>query len=325
MNLETFLVRQEPVWRELDDLVERARGKPERLEPARISRLGDLYRATAADFAYARRRWAGDPVVAALAARVGRARQVVYDTEPRRRGVVEFMTCTYWRRVAERPVPLLVAATFLIVPTLFGIVWARHDPAGALGIVPSAFRNAKSGPSSRSGSLGIPFGQQAAFASQIFTNNIRVTFVAFAGGILAGLGTMAALAQNGLLLGVLGGISFQVGIGGRFVELVAAHGVLELSCIVVAGAAGLRFGWSMIDPGRRRRGDALVEEGRGAIEIILGTAPWLVVAGLVEGFVTPRGIGTAAALAFGLVLGGIYWTLVLTRGRARRLETEPQL
>ena len=95
---------------------------------------------------------------------------------------------------------------------------------------------------------------------------------------------------------------------------VTAHGVLELSCIVVAGAAGLRMGWALIDPGNRTRGEALRTEARAAVEIILGTAPWLVLAGLVEGFVTPAGTGLDAVVAVGLSLGAIYWGLVLWRG-----------
>jgi uncharacterized membrane protein SpoIIM required for sporulation len=104
------------------------------------------------------------------------------------------------------------------------------------------------------------------------------------------------------------------GNGQVFFELVTAHGVLELSCIIVAGAAGLRIGWAMIDPGTRPRGLALRQEARASVEIILGTAPWLVVAGLVEGFITPAGAGLATVVAVGLSLGAIYWGLVLWRG-----------
>ena len=90
--------------------------------------------------------------------------------------------------------------------------------------------------------------------------------------------------------------------------------MLELSCIIVAGSAGLRLGWSIIDPGNRTRGEALRQEARAAIEIVLGTAPWLVLAGLVEGFLTPSGTGLATVTAVGLSLGAIYWGLVLWRG-----------
>ena len=170
-------------------------------------------------------------------------------------------------------------------------------------------------------SLGLTVDEETAMASQIFTNNITVTFVAFAGGLLLGVGTLWVLLQNGVMLGVVGGLAIGAGNGRPFFELVTAHGVLELSCIIVAGAAGLRMGWAIIDPGNRTRGEALRTEARAAVEIILGTAPWLVVAGLVEGFVTPAGTGLDAVLAVGLSLGAVFWGLVLWRGTPPQAES----
>src|SRR5205823_6095793 len=117
-----------------------------------------------------------------------------------------------------------------------------------------------------------------------------------------------------VILGFVAGLAIGAGNGRVFFELVTAHGVLELSCIVVSGAAGLRLGWAIIDPGTRPRGEALRQEARAAIEMVLGTAPWLVLAGLVEGFLTPAGTGLATVLAVGLSLGAVFWGLVLWRG-----------
>jgi uncharacterized membrane protein SpoIIM required for sporulation len=133
------------------------------------------------------------------------------------------------------------------------------------------------------------------------------------------------LILNGVLLGTVGGLAVGAGNGRPFFELVAAHGVLELSCIVVAGAAGLRFGWALVEPGPGARGDALRREARPALAVVLGTAPWLVVAGLVEGFVTPSGTGLPAALAVGFVLAAVYWALVILLSRRSRGALEPSL
>jgi uncharacterized membrane protein SpoIIM required for sporulation len=304
-------------WEELDALVRRAGRRAESLGPDRVRRLGALYRASAADLALARRRFAGDPVVPRLETLVARARPLVYERVRRGGTLLEFAMTGYWRRVRERPGLLLVSALLLFGPWVLSAVWAVRDPGAASGVVPSEYRSVTE-PRERGTDLGLTTDEQAAFSSEIFTNNIRVTLVAFAGGIAAGLGTAVLLVYQGVLFGAITGLSIWAGNGEPFFELVTAHGVLELSCVVVASAAGLRMGWALVSPGHRRRGAALASEARVAVEVVLGTAPWLVLAGLVEGFLTPRGLGLTAAVVLGVALGAVYWSLVLWRGRRPR-------
>jgi uncharacterized membrane protein SpoIIM required for sporulation len=312
-NLDEFVSDRSPTWIELDELLERARGRPSRLGADGVRRLGACYRASAADLAHARRRFPGDSVVTRLERLVQRGRQSVYNAPSSRTSVWEFFSTGYWRRVRERKLVLAISFLCLAVPTLLGGYWAWRDPGPASGLVPSQYQSVTE-PREPGQSLDASVDEESALASRIFTNNIVVTFYAFSGGLLFGIGTLYVLLQNGLLLGVVAGLAIGSGNGQVFFELVTAHGVLELSCIIVAGAAGLRLGWAMIDPGTRPRGEALRQEARAAIEIILGTAPWLVVAGLVEGFLTPAGTGLSTVVAIGGALGAIFWGLVLWRG-----------
>jgi uncharacterized membrane protein SpoIIM required for sporulation len=126
-----------------------------------------------------------------------------------------------------------------------------------------------------------------------------------------------------MLIGAIAGLAVGAGNGEPFFELVLAHGVLELSCIIVSGLAGLRIASAIVDPGNRERGRALREESRAAVEIMLGTMFWLVVAGLVEGFITPAGNGLTAAIVVGFSLGAVYWALVLWRGAPARAAPAP--
>lgn len=317
MNFERWRTERRPEWDELEQLVGAARGAAERLGPSGVRRLGALYRGAAADLALARRRWPADPLVGRLEDLVARARHLVYGSPARRVSPATFFASTYWQRVAERPLALAVATVLLFLPAALAGGWALNDPGAAAGLVPAQFRSVTE-PRGGGTDLGLSSGEQAVFASQIFTNNIRVSFLAFAGGIALGLGTVAALVLNGVLLGTIAGLAVGAGGARAFTELVVAHGVLELSCIVVSAAAGLRVGWALVAPGRRRRVDSLVAEGRRAVEIVLGTVPWLVAAGLVEGFVTPRGLGLGPAVALGVALGTCFWGLVLWRGRPPR-------
>lgn len=313
MTVDRFVASRRDDWDALESLVTRAKGRPERLGAADLQRLGRGYRTAAADLARARRLYRGEPAVERLEVLVGRARHLVYDASVRRQSLREFVATGYWRRVAERPRPLLVAALLLLGTGLASGLWALGDPGAAGGLVPDAFRSVVEPGSHRALSVGP---ESVQFAGVIFTNNVRVAALAFAGGIGAGVLTAIVLFTNGLLLGVVGGLAIGAGNGAPFFELVTAHGVLELSCIIVAGAAGFRLGLAVVDPGHRPRGEALRFEARAAVELLLGTAAWLGVAAFIEGFVTPAGIGTGAAVIVGVVVGATYWLLVLWRGRA---------
>jgi len=321
-NLDEFVGDRSPTWFELEQLLARAGNRPSRLGADGVRRLGACYRASAADLALARRRFAGDPVVVRLEQLVQRGRQSVYNAPSSRTSVWEFFSTGYWRRVRERKLVLAVAFLALVIPALLGGYWAWRDPGPASGMVPGRFQSVTE-PRTPGQSLGTSVDEESALAAEIFTNNIRVTFLAFAGGLLLGLGTLYVLLLNGMMLGVVAGLAIGAGNGRVFFELVTAHGVLELSCIIVAGAAGLRLGWAIIDPGTRPRGEALRQEARAAIEMVLGTAPWLVVAGLVEGFLTPAGTGLPLVLAVGFSLGAVYWGLVLWRGAPPEVTVAP--
>ena len=313
MKVNRFLDERAPHWSELDGLLDRAKGKPERLGAPGVLRLGALYRAAAADLALARRRLPGDPATARLEALVARGHQAVYADVSRRSSWRRFVTTGYWQLIAARRGAVALAALLLLAPAVLAALWAVSDPGAALGMVPPEFRGAVE----PVGDTGMTGAETAAFSSQVLTNNIQVTFLAFASGLLAGLGTALVVLYNGAILGVIAGGATDAGNGAEFVEFVAAHGVIELSCIIVAAAAGLRMGWAIVAPGPMTRTRALVAEARDGVAIVLGTAPWLVFAGLIEGFVTRSGFGLAGGLVLGVAVGAAFWGLVVVRGRVR--------
>src|SRR5437764_2050590 len=328
MNLDAFVRQRTPEWDELARLVASAGHHPEKLGPGGVRRLGTTYRAAAADLALARRRWPGDPVTVRLEDLVGRSRHLVYASQSRSASLREFMLEGYWQLVRERIGLVGLCWLLMIVPAVLVGAWAASDPAAAGRFLPGQFRGVGE---HSGGDLGLALGRQATLAGQILTNNIQVSFVAFAGGILAGVGTTLVLLYNGALIGGVAGLTVAAGRPGPFLSLVAPHGVLELSVIAVSGAAGFSVGWALIDPGRRSRRVALAAGARRGAEIVLGTMPWFVLAGLVEGFVTPTSLPLAGAVAVGLLVAAPYWTLVFWRGRPTadgrggRLEPAPGL
>src|SRR3954447_23584658 len=299
MSPERFVAERSGGWTELDAALRHAGDRPERLGSAGVRHLGELYRAAVADLAYARRAFAGDPLVPRLEALVLRARACVYGRVGRRASVWQFVSRGYWRRLAERPWLVFTAWALLLVPALLGAVWGLVDSPSAAGLIPAEFQAAADPPAA---GRDFDAATSSAFSVGVMTNNIRVTLFAFVGGITYGVVTVWALCFNGLILGVIGGLAVGAGNGVAFLRLISSHGPLEISCIVVGGIAGLRMAWALIRPGVLRRGSSLRREAVPAVELAVGTAPWLVICGFCEGFLTGPQFPVLLQAGFGLFL-----------------------
>jgi uncharacterized membrane protein SpoIIM required for sporulation len=310
--IERFVAERAAVWDELDAALRRCGDRPERLGPDGVRRLGTLYRATAADLAFARARYGGDPLVRRLEALVLRGRAAVYGRAARRQSVTQFFTRGYWRRLAERPWLVFAAWALLLVPAVLGCAWGLLDAGAAAGVVPEQFQAAANPPAS---GRDFDAATSSAFSVAVMTNNIQVTLLAFAGGIAFGAITVWSLFFNGLLLGTVAGLAIGAGNGVAFLRLISSHGPLELSCIVVGGIAGLRMGWALIRPGPLRRATSLRREAVPAVELAVGTVPWLVVCGFCEGFLTGPELPVALQVSIGAALFALFWGLVVLRGR----------
>ncbi len=129
------------------------------------------------------------------------------------------------------------------------------------------------------------------------------------------VGTLYVMWQNTLNLGVVGGAMLGAGKSSIFFGLVLPHGMLELSAVFVAAGVGLRTGWAWVAPGVLPRGRALAEAGRTAAVVALGLACVLLVSGVIEAFVTPSGLPTAARIAIGAVAELAFLTYVIVLGR----------
>ena len=157
-------------------------------------------------------------------------------------------------------------------------------------------------------------------SSAILTNNISVAFAAFATGIFAGIGTAYMMLFNGIMLGVIAVACAQGGMSVPLWSFVAPHGALELPAIFIAGGAGLLLGRGVVAPGDRPRRQALNEAAATAVRLALGVVPLLVVAGIVEGFVSPTPIPAAMKFATGAAL---FTLLLLYLCRAGAITESP--
>jgi uncharacterized membrane protein SpoIIM required for sporulation len=153
-----------------------------------------------------------------------------------------------------------------------------------------------------------------AFAAEVWTNNAWVAAIALFTGVLV-LPAAYLLAMNALNVGVSAGLMGAAGRLDSFFGFILPHGMLELTAIFVAGGAGLRLGWTLIDPGRLSRAQALARTGRACAVIALGLAGVLLVSGLIEGFVTPSGWPAPVRIGVGVLAEAAFLGYVFGAGR----------
>ncbi|MGI4894854.1 MAG: stage II sporulation protein M [Janthinobacterium lividum] len=162
----------------------------------------------------------------------------------------------------------------------------------------------------------------ASFAGKVWTNNALVAATCVALGV-TGVAVLFALTQNALNVGLQGGLLIENGRGEVFFGLIAPHGILELTAVFVAAAAGTKLFWAWVAPGPRSRSASLATEGRAMVGVALGLVAVLFVSGLIEGFVTPSPLPTWARIAIGVFAELAFFSYVLLLGRpaARAGET----
>jgi uncharacterized membrane protein SpoIIM required for sporulation len=149
-------------------------------------------------------------------------------------------------------------------------------------------------------------------SASIATNNITVTLFAFALGAFYGVGTLYIIGMNGLMLGGLFAFTASYGLGGRLFAFIIGHGVVELSVILIAGSMGLQLGEALVRPGTRNRLQAFQETSANTGKILLAATPFLIVAGLIEGFISPDPrFSLLERIIVGLSSGAIFWLILL--------------
>lgn len=301
MELERFVADRAGSWQALDQLVRTA----DRVDQTGVRRLAELHRSAAADLAFARRRYAGHPVVESLEGLVRRSRAVVYAVPPKTEGVLsEFVVAGYWQRAAAAPRLLALAAALLLVPAVVGAVWAGLDPVHAAQVLPASLRRVDPGaPVPLDLLTGLPRGVPGAGGSWGAGRALEVAVLALVGGLAAGLGTAYVLVTEGLALGVPAGLAISAGDGAGLALVSGATGLLQLASVVVVAAAGLRVGAALVDPGDQPRREALVTSARDGALVLSGTLPWLGVAAMLAALTRSIGPGLGAVVGVVAALG----------------------
>jgi uncharacterized membrane protein SpoIIM required for sporulation len=243
------------------------------------------------------------------------------------RSIWRYITRTVPGEVRRSAGPIALAALLMFGPAVIAYVAVVQHPEIAPKFIPASMieratngvERAKNG----DGYIPDPGIWRPVMATSIIANNVQVTYAAFAGGILAGIGTVLILVSNGISLGGILGLYQSKGILSLILAFVAPHGVLELTAICIAGGGGLLLGSALLVPGALTRREALVVRGRRAINLIAAASLLLIPAGLLEGFVSPQGWWTLSQKLIVSGLTAVALALFLNLDRGRRPLLSP--
>ncbi len=309
--LPDFVARRTPGWNELESLLARPK-----LTLDEVTQLDALYRRTTNDLALAQKNYANTDVHRFLNQLCANADRTIY----RARGsTLEDLRTFYSRTLPQfvrQTLPLTqLSAGFLLLGVILGALTVALHPDGELLLVPVDLRGFIASHELWTESL-LGVETPGGLALHIFLNNLRVAFSSAVLGITAGLGTVLVLVHNGVMLGAIVTACFRGGLGWHILTFMSAHGPVELSLICICGGAGLHVARSLLDPGEKSRRAALANNGQTSLRIVLGVAPFVVLIGIVEGFVSPGSyFPTALKVLIGALTGFGFWRWLLRSGR----------
>ncbi len=318
-SVAAFVRRRRASWERLAALS--ARIDSDRLALDEVEELDRLYRRAVGDLAYARSAYSGSDAEGYLSQVTARAYAALYRRRRARRGAVRsFFLVEVPETFVRRAGLFGLAFAFFAAGIGAGALAVLADPAAAISLVPAGVRQSVAeGRMWTDSILALAPGLEG---SLIAHNNLSVCALAFALGLTGGIGTAWILFTNGLLLGAVAAHCAQHGMARPLLSFVAAHGPVELTCLLVAGQAGLLLAQALVDPGEWPRSAALVRQAREAARLLAVVAPLLVVVGVVESTVSPGNVfPTWLKGAFGLSLeAGLLAYLLRPGARVERAE-----
>ncbi|MDQ1728258.1 MAG: hypothetical protein QOD33_383 [Pyrinomonadaceae bacterium] len=316
MPRDRFIDKHKTAWQRLEDLLTLLDGTSlRRLHREEVRELGRIYRRTASDLAIARAESRDPRLVNYLNSLVIRAHGRIYQADAQggsriKQFFARELPQTFRRTWHYTAVSFGVFALF----SLIGFLGTKYDPDfSELVGVPSSFRELTIETKTHWWEELNDANQEG--ASRIMTNNVQVTIYTFALGALFGVGTLYLLAFNGAVIASVVALTYRAGFGNALLTFMVGHGVIELSCIFIAGGAGLLLGSALVLPGDLSRADALKSRGMEAVRLMMGVAVFLVVAGTIEGFISPAPIHPAVKISIGVLTGLAMYSYLLLAGR----------
>jgi uncharacterized membrane protein SpoIIM required for sporulation len=306
MNIKQFVKLHRDDWNQLEELVSTVHKRKSNLTGAAIDQFYQIYQKASQHLSYAQTYFPKEEVTLYLNELVSKSHNLLYkDQISSVKQIGHFLSTTFIRLFLEQWKFIIVAMLLFTLGGVGGFFAVQNDPQTMYAILPAEIAQGVNPEQ-----LGSADGQvnSSVMSASIMTNNIGVGILAFAGGVTFGLLTVYVLIYNGILVGALAGLFFYHEKSYEFWAYIVPHGMIELTAIFIAGGAGLLMGYKLFVPGQFSRGYQLKTQAKRSVQLLIGTIPLFVIAGLIEGFITPAAIplsikyGVACITVIGLIL-----------------------
>ena len=310
MNVKQFVKMHREEWKQLEQLITTMSKRRNAITGDRITQYHRLYQKAAQNLSYSQTYFPHDEVTHYLNGLVAKSHNLLYkDQVSSFKQIRRFFSQKFIGLLLEQWKFVMVAMILFLIGALGSFLSVMNDPLHIYSILPAEI--AKSVDPDQLGK-GHGAVDSSLMSASIMTNNIKVAIFAFAGGITFGLVTVYLMVYNGIIIGALAALFWHHGKTYDFWAYIVPHGMIELTAIFIAGGAGLLMGYKLFVPGQYSRSYQLKLQAMRSVQLLLGTIPLFVIAGIIEGFITPAAISLEAKyiVAFLTVIGLILYIVI---------------
>ncbi|KMK75066.1 stage II sporulation protein M [Alkalihalobacillus pseudalcaliphilus] len=321
MNVKQFVKQNRNDWKQLEQYIHKMQRNKKHVSANDIDEFQLLYQKSAQNLSYSQTFYPEADVTNYLNGLVSKAHNLLYkDQISSWKQLRDFFTTKFIKLLTEQWHMVLIAMFLFTLGGIGGYVVVASDSLLLYSLLPPEIAQGV-----RPDQLGAGHDHidSALMSTEILTNNIQVAFLAFAGGITFGLLTAYVLVYNGILVGALAGLFWHYNMTYEFWAYIVPHGVIELIAIFIAGGAGLLMGYKLLVPGGHSRMYQLKEQAKRSVQLLLGTIPLFIIAGIIEGYITPGNFSLEVKylVAF-LTLAGLIAYVVIGNVLVRKRESQ---
>lgn len=285
MNIRQFVRRHRDEWKQLEQYTVHLEKKGRKVTGADVTTFQQLYQRAAQHLSYSQTYYPGEEVTEYLNGLVSKSHNLLYKSQVSSfQQIRYFFSTKFIGLLLEQWKFIVVAMLLFLLGGLASFLSIVNDPLHFYSIMPDEMSAGIDPERLGEGHDAI---DSSLMSAEIMTNNIQVAILAFASGITFGLLTVYVLVYNGLIVGGIAAVYWHAGMSYEFWAYIVPHGMIELTAIFIAGGAGLLMGYKLFVPGPFSRGFQLKENAKRSVQLFLGTIPLFIVAGVIEGFITP--------------------------------------